>query len=173
MELWRTCVRAPDYEVSNLGNIRRATPGKRTYVGRPIRPATNGRYLTVSLMINGRLRTVAVAPLIADAFLPPRPSAQHTVNHINGSRTDNRAVNLEWATMRAQMRHAYRVGLQKPFHAPQVGVTNGRARLTESDVRAIRAAAHDVSDAQLAAQYGVSPGTVWFARTGRTWRHMT
>lgn len=166
------CARAPDYEVSNLGNIRRATPGKRTYAGRPIRPATNGRYLTVSLMIGEHLKTVAVAPLVAAAFLPPRPSPSHTVNHVNGSRTDNRAVNLEWATMSDQMHHAYQIGLQKPFHPPQVGTANGRSRLTESDVRAIRASLPDISDAQMAAQYGVSPGTVWFARTGRTWPHV-
>lgn len=166
------CGQAPDYEVSDLGNVRRATPGKRTFPGRPVRPATNGRYLTISLMQNGRLRVFAVAPLIAEAFLPPRPTARHTVNHLNGIRTDNRVVNLEWATMSEQMHHAYKIGLQKPLHVPQLGTTNGRARLTESAVRAIRAASPDTSDAHLAAQYGVSSGTVWFARTGRTWTHV-
>lgn len=50
------------------------------------------------------------------------------------------------------------------------GTANGRARLCAEDVRAIRADSR--SDEVLAKVYGVRPGTIWFARTRQTWRHI-
>lgn len=36
--------------------------------------------------------------LVAKAFLGPRPTAEHTVDHINRVKTDNQVANLQWAT---------------------------------------------------------------------------
>jgi hypothetical protein len=51
------------------------------------------------------------------------------------------------------------------------GASNGRAVLTEDDVRAIRLS----SDTQeiLAAMYGVHQGTISDAKTGKRWRHVS
>lgn len=46
---------------------------------------------------------VQLHDLIAEAFLPPRPSSKHTVDHINRNSMDNRVVNLRWATKSEQM----------------------------------------------------------------------
>ncbi len=52
------------------------------------------------------------------------------------------------------------------------GAKNGRAKLTEDDVRAIRLA-HDGHNAEaLAAEYGVSDGTIYSLLSGKTWRHI-
>ena len=51
--------------------------------------------------------------LVADAFLPPRPSPQHTLNHGNLLRWDNRVVNLNWATGSEQVKHSFQGQLRK------------------------------------------------------------
>jgi predicted DNA-binding protein (UPF0251 family) len=50
-----------------------------------------------------------------------------------------------------------------------------QSKLTEDDVRAIRVrfAAGGVSQAALAAEYGINQGTIWPLLRGRTWRHVT
>lgn len=44
----------------------------------------------------GKLQCAHV--LVANAWLPPRPSPQHEVNHKNNVKSDNRRRNLEWGT---------------------------------------------------------------------------
>lgn len=54
------------------------------------------------------------------------------------------------------------------------GDTNGRARLTADDVRAIRSRiARGASRAQAAAEFGVSKGSVSAIAEGRTWSHVS
>lgn len=55
------------------------------------------------LKLNGKL--VKVHALIAEAFLEPKPSYAHTIDHINHDRGDNRAVNLRWATKVEQIKN--------------------------------------------------------------------
>lgn len=50
------------------------------------------------------------------------------------------------------------------------GVTHWKAKLTEHDVRTIRAASASYSD--LATRFGVDKSTIGFIRSGRTWRHL-
>jgi len=53
------------------------------------------------------------------------------------------------------------------------GQDNGRARLTEKDVRDIRAhILQNKTDRYLAALFGVSQDTIRDIRLGRTWKHV-
>jgi hypothetical protein len=57
--------------------------------------------------------------------------------------------------------------------AQHAGVDNGRARLTEADVIAIRQArANGVTRSRLAAAYGVTPENIGAIANGKTWRHV-
>lgn len=124
-------------------------------------------YLAISVWNGKRSATVAVHPLVCEAFHGPRPSPEHQVRHRNGVRTDNRAVNLVWGTSKenhADMdRHGRRVD--------NSGESSGNARLTWERVRRIRAryAAGGISIRALAEMHDVAPMTVHKVVTGQTW----
>jgi len=134
--------------------------------------------LVVSLYRDGRQITKALHRLIAEAFLVEDPERRH-VNHINGNRRDNRAANLEWCTVSENVAHAARTGLMssglrngaytKPERVRR-GALNGRAKLTDEQVREIRLATGKHRD--IAFWYGVSHPVVGGIKRGQKWRHV-
>lgn len=77
-----------------------------------MKPFKNGRkdkkYLSVELLSINR----QIHRLVAEAFIP-NPENKPFINHINGTKTDNRVENLEWCTASENMQHAWDTGLQK------------------------------------------------------------
>nr|UWG88670.1 MAG: zinc-binding loop region of homing endonuclease [Bacteriophage sp.] len=100
------------YEVSDLGRIRSYATGKIRYLS--AKRVTRDGYIHVSLRKDNKAHEFRVNRLVAEAFIGDSPKGKETVNHINGVKTDNRAVNLEWASMSDQMYHAYAHKLKKP-----------------------------------------------------------
>lgn len=60
--------------------------------------------------LRGKKRTYLVHRLIASAHIP-NPEGKPQVNHLNGDKKDNRAVNLEWVTNQENTDHAMKTGL--------------------------------------------------------------
>lgn len=153
------------YEVSSLGRVRRILPCKGTHPGRLLKQFANpGGYPTVSLSKNNKSASCMVHRAVAIAFHGPPPSPGSEVNHLNGDKGDNRAMNLEWSTRADNAAHAARLGLMA------TGSDHGNSRLSEDDVRAIkeRLAAGEMQK-EIAADYGVHKGTVWDIAHGKTW----
>ena len=92
MENWKKIDRAPEYSVSDKGNVRRNKNGKlvthyfHTESGRPY----------VVLSVNGERSCFSLPRLVANAFIP-NPEDKPDVVFKNGKVADCRAVNLEWA----------------------------------------------------------------------------
>jgi hypothetical protein len=103
---WRIIPHFTNYEVSDEGGVRRATPGKGTRVGRVLRtPLDSEGYPTVNL--EGKPRRVHV--LVAVAFLPDwQPSSE--VHHLDEDKSNPRLSNLEATPARLahQERHRTR-----------------------------------------------------------------
>lgn len=94
-EIWRSVPGFEGlYEVSDLGRVRNA----RTLKVLRQRADSDG-YLLVDLF-KGARHTVKVHRAVALAFHGDPPEGMPTVDHCNGIRRDNRAVNLRWATVR-------------------------------------------------------------------------
>lgn len=59
-------------------------------------------------------------------------------------------------------------GRQSRLH----GADNGKAKLTDTAVRAIRAA-KGIPSSELANKYGVNRSQIWLVRTGKRWTHIS
>ena len=69
-------------------------------------------YLLVGLHKKGKAILFLVHRLVAIMFIPNLEHKEQ-VNHINGTKTDNREENLEWCTNGENGKHAYKIGLKK------------------------------------------------------------
>ena len=69
-------------------------------------------YMTIGLYANGKTKWHKIHRLLALTFIP-NPLNKPQVNHINGIKSDNRLQNLEWVTVRENVKHAYDIGLNK------------------------------------------------------------
>ena len=107
MELFKIIKEFPQYQISNLGNIKNSK-GQLLVIGRR---RSNSGYIQVRLYDNGKYHYRYFHRIIAEAFIP-NPNNYRTINHINGNKLDNRISNLEWASDEMQQRHAFIMGLQ-------------------------------------------------------------
>lgn len=166
-EEWRLVING-DYEISNMGNARRATPGQRTYVGRPLSPIImKVGYLEIRPVVGGRNTQRYVHDLVALAFLGPKPKGQ-TVNHIDGDKTNNRASNLEYVSHAENMAHAGRTGLMVR------GMAHPGSKLDDEAVRLIRQdRERGGSFSQIAKKYYLSTATVFKIVNRTSWAHVT
>lgn len=144
----------PDYIVSSDGQI-----GSRRRGGlKMLRPGHTGSgYLYVTICSDGGQHNRLIHILVAEAFLGPRPTALHQVNHKNGAKADNHDTNLEWVTPSGNHRHRFDVLGQKAAHGEALSQT----KLTEGRVREIlvRCAAGE-TQRKVAADYGISQSAI-------------
>lgn len=192
-EVWKPW-RDGTYEVSSLGNIRRAKPGISTYVGRPVRPLAGPTgYAQVQLVSDGKRQRVYVHHAVAESFIGPRP-AGHVVNHRDADKQNNALSNLEYITARENAMHALAHVTRKRGPsmqpAPKKGIARGDAhwtkrmperiaradrmphsKLTQEMVLAARQrAASGEKQCVLAREYGVSVAQMSRVIRGTRWK---
>ncbi len=103
------------YQVSDMGNIKtigrysHAQYSKR-WISEGLKNQNKDRdgYPQVCLSFSPKKRRYAVHRLVALYFVP-NPKNKPQVNHLNGIKTDNRAVNLEWCTSQENVIHFHEV----------------------------------------------------------------
>lgn len=113
---------------------------------------------------NQKPRSYLSHRLTAEAFFGPPPSKSHHVNHIDGCKQNNSASNLEWATPAENDRHATENGL-KPY-----GSGHWAAKLTDEQVREIRAVRGLETYEETAARYNVHKTTIGSIQRREQWK---
>src|SRR5579872_6660011 len=103
MEQWREF---GNYEVSNIGRIRRAVGGAGCRAGRIIAQWVTRKHATVLLWHDGKSKHHSVADLVAHCFIGLKPQGWE-VNHIDGDPLNNSVENLEYCTDRKSTRLNY------------------------------------------------------------------
>jgi len=105
IEIFKRFPLSPSVKVGNLGTIIKPC-------GKPARQSRHSLgYLAVGIKIDGKIKTFKAHRVIALTWCD-NPENKATVNHINGIKDDNRAVNLEWLTLSENHKHAWHTGLQ-------------------------------------------------------------
>lgn len=105
------------YQVSNLGQVRSVDRIVETVrLGKPWfrhikerilkRKLNKHGYLVVGLSRNSRTKTFTVHRLVATAWCV-NESSYDQVNHIDGDKLNNKAVNLEWCNQSMNTTHAF------------------------------------------------------------------
>lgn len=123
-EQWKDIENYPNYQVSNLGNIRNRLTGK---FKKP--SMSKDGYLVVHLWKKDKMKTFKIHRLVATTFIPNSEN-KRTVNHINGCKTDNYVSNLEWNTDSENVKHAFQTGLN--FHSDKSGNLKQKVRCIET-----------------------------------------
>lgn len=172
-EVWKPVPYEPfntAYEISSLGRVRPTRISRYSKNRAPVLTGlpSPGGYLQVSLYAQGQRRTAIIHRMVAEVFHGPPPFPGAIVCHRNDVKTDNRAVNLEWGTGKSNA--ATREAIGKTSR----GAGNGRALLTDADVRMIRTlyAQGGISQTALAQQFGVAQTAISRIIQRKAWKHL-
>lgn len=97
-------------------------------------------------------------------FVPNTKNKPH-INHENGNKFDNRAVNLTWVTPSENTSHAWSTGLSKVSERQKSKVTGENScvcKISDKECSEIRAKYKkgDISQRKLGEFYGVSHRTI-------------
>ena len=119
-EIWKDIEDYKGYQVSNLGRVRTFNKitytekhGKRHWKNRILKERLdkNNKMLSVHLYKNGKGKSYLIHRLVAEAFLGKQENM--TVNHKDGNRYNNKLDNLEWLSLKDNIKHAWENNLIK------------------------------------------------------------
>jgi hypothetical protein len=165
VESWRPIEETQDhYEISDRGRVCKIKEGRRIL----LKINFSGPYAKVGLYPPGVTGlTRQIHKLVCEAF-HGHPQDFRVVRHLNGDRYDNRAINLIWGTPEENSQDAI-------LHGTHRGSSNGRSKLTEDQVSAIKnilSANPKLSRNMLAKALGVTRTAIGHIEKGRQWSHV-
>lgn len=113
VEEWKDIPNYYGYQISNYGRVK-SLGNKSNHKGAILLRQSNVTgYKCVNLYQNNKGTMVKVHRLVAQSFLL-NPDNLPEVNHIDGDKTNNMVVNLEWCTSKENVNHARKIGLISP-----------------------------------------------------------
>lgn len=122
----------PGYEVTRDGRVFSVVSNWRGYGRREMQQTPNeDGYHSVRINMGGKRKRVAVHVLVAREYLPPRPSSEHQVRHLDGDKTRPCVSNPAWGTAKENAEDRERHGRTSRGASHSAAIRNGdhRARV--------------------------------------------
>lgn len=163
-EVWRVVAEAPEYEVSDLGRIRRLTDSRGGKAETGVRGfvSSNG-YLMVNLCTGGRRLTRTVHRIVCVAFVG-QPADGMDVCHNDCDRLNNRAANLRIDSRAGNMADSTRLGRHNR------GERGGSNKLPQSTAAAIKLRLlQGARNCEITREFNVAESYVRNIKRGHTW----
>ncbi len=157
------------YQVSNLGRVKSLERFKDNNGGKVkvserimrISVDTVG-YNIICLTKNSKRKTHKIHRLVAEAFIPNLENKRE-VNHKDGNKQNNNVKNLEWATRKENMRHAYKTGLNGGEHF----FNNSTAKAVKQYDANMECIATYKSTAEASRKTGICQGNICYCCNGK------
>ena len=154
------------YKISNRGRVKNKNTGKilATILDRY-------GYEQVCLIHNGKRHSITIHTLVAKYFIPNKEHKPQ-VNHKDGTKYNNFDFNLEWATSKENMIHAYETGLHD-YRA--MGENHGMNVYTEEQIRYVCELLEEckTSIKEIVNKTGVSKTTVYDILSKKYWTQIS
>lgn len=137
---------------------------------REISQSVQRKYYASSFWLeDGTQKHIYVHRLVALTFID-NPENKPFVNHKDGNKLNNHVSNLEWVTRQENVDHA----MENNLVPAMVGVNNGRAILTEDQVRDIYSKLlNGEKSIDLAREFSVEKTTIGNIKRRKEWKHIT
>lgn len=171
MEVWKDIEEFETYyQISSYGRIRsKARKTSNQFSAEFIKTQgiiTPAGYEVVNLYRDGEYKTIAVHRIVATHFVVGY-FEDAVVNHIDGDKTNNYSINLEWCTRSENQKHAIELGLWKVSEkhrksAKTQGKAMGKAnqKVSEEDVLLIREDLKTMTGKAVSDKYNISQATI-------------
>jgi len=158
-EIWKSVNGHPRFEISNLGNLK-CDGGLRTPY-----PMKKGYLIS---FVDGRK---FIHRLVAIEFVNnPNPKEYDQVNHINGIKSDNRAVNLEWCNNAMNVQHAFKTGLMKGLQGEDNAACTVSVEKSMAIIRIM--ATSTLKNREASKIFGIPYSTLRKIKDGTTWHSL-
>jgi hypothetical protein len=152
-----------DYLIFSKGMILNTT------TNRVLTPSKDTQgYLRVRLKVLGVYKTYKLHRVVASLFIPQEDITKKNVNHINGIKSDNNYLNLEWVTNNENMCHA------KESRLMQSGTSRSNSKLDDCGVLSVYTILHagTKSIVEIAKELDVSKAIIQKIGSGFSYRNL-
>jgi hypothetical protein len=161
--VWRGVPEWPEYEVSNMGGVRRVSAAPGTRAGRDLSPwIGNHGYYCCGLSRKSKVKTYTVHSLVARAFLGEANGLD--VCHKDGNRLNPKLSNLRYDTRKANLADMVDHGTKL------LGERKGTNKHSEETIRSIKTKLlNGAGLRECSREFSIPLSTIQAIKEGRIW----